>query len=64
MNQRTETLQSQAGVELKKVSLYSGAAVVSESFTVSSSRTPEVKVFGRDLSAAMIFFDEEVSLCS
>lgn len=64
MNQRTETVQSQAGVELKKISLYNGAAVVSESFTVSSSRTPEVKVFGHELSAAMKFFDEEVSLCS
>lgn len=63
MNQ-PKVVRSQAGVELKKISLVQGTAVLHESFTVSSQRTPEVKNFGSDAAAAEKYFSEEVARCS
>lgn len=55
-----QVIRTENGVVLTKVTLRSGAFPVSETFIVSSKRTPEVPNF-EALAAAEAYFTDEVA---
>ena len=62
MTTKKEVLKSQAGVELKKTTLYQGSLPVDVGYSVSSKRISEVPTFDSQ-SEAEKYFVQEVALC-